>query len=154
TFSPNGQLLAVAHVDGAVTVWDVAVNVWDDAKRRPWRRLCAHQPVNGVAFHPDGQRLASASDDRVELWDLGTGEEPTHLCPEANPTVLPPPLSPINAVEFSPDGSLVTGGDDLMVNVTKVDALETPSRPGNEQGPSPWLREYGGHHDPATTVVF
>ncbi|MBK8129096.1 MAG: hypothetical protein IPK53_09220 [bacterium] len=51
--------------------------------------------MNSVAFSPDGQTLASGSDDRtIRLWDLG---EPT-----AAPVVLSGHESWVHSVAFSP----------------------------------------------------
>jgi WD40 repeat protein len=93
--------------------------------RRGWewyylKRLChtdlltltAHaDAVNGVAYSPDGTRLASGSSDgSVRVWNVTTGQE-----------VLPPLRGhedQIYAVAYSPDGrTLASAGDDMTVRV-------------------------------------
>jgi WD40 repeat protein/serine/threonine protein kinase len=67
--SPDGKVLVVANANG-VTLWDLATGV-----QRP--------PLNGqpaapldVEFSPDGEWIASTSDDgTVALWDSTTGED-------------------------------------------------------------------------------
>jgi WD40 repeat protein/serine/threonine protein kinase len=58
-------------------------------------------PVYGVAYSPDGQRLASASgDSTLKMWDSATGKE--LFCKHLG--------GPVMAVAFSPDGQRLASG--------------------------------------------
>ncbi len=85
---------------------------WEAA--RGWREgaiLKGHGgPVWSVAFAPDGQTVASASDDgSVRLWDPRTGDETRRLARQPGG---------VGAVAFSPDGKLLaTGGGCRTVRI-------------------------------------
>ncbi|KAF6841907.1 vegetative incompatibility protein het-e-1, partial [Colletotrichum musicola] len=61
-------------------------------------------PVSAVAFSPDGQVIASVSDDKtVRLWDAATG---------AHRKTLKGHSDWVSAVAFSPDGQVIVSASD------------------------------------------
>lgn len=97
-FSPDDRMLVVGEDDGQWSVWDVP----SLSRLRSLPRLPGHGMVQGVAFHPDGNRLAGANmhgRTRVHAID---GDRPQIEMdhPERWP----------RAVAFSPDGDLLAAG--------------------------------------------
>lgn len=91
-FSPDGNAIAIAARNHAVTVWSTH-------SRRLLTTLTGNpNAVEGIAFSPDGRMIATASGRTASLWDVATG---TQL------TSLPPFATTLDRVEFSPDGSLL-----------------------------------------------
>jgi WD40 repeat protein len=90
--------------------------------------------VSGVAFSPDGSRLASASDDKtVRLWDARTGVEIRTLRGHT---------AEVLDVCFSPDGTcLASGSEDKSVRLWDA-------RTGAE------IRTLSGHGEQVTGLCF
>ncbi len=106
-FSPAGLL---ATGGGG---WDQTVIVWDPASGKAVRQFPRHGgSVMGVAFSPDGERLAAANKAwSVKVWDLRTGEEALTL----------PCKGMVIGVAFSADGRfLVAAGEDERQGVWTV----------------------------------
>jgi WD40 repeat protein len=93
-FGPNQ--VAAGGEDGTAVIWDVATG----AVRH---KLQGHLGVvTGVAYSPDGRRLATAgADGTVRWWDTDTGLQ-THTVPGQG--------TPLSGVAYSPDGRLVAAG--------------------------------------------
>jgi hypothetical protein len=116
--SPDGSTLATAGYDRDIHLWDLDQKWPDDAPllTKPKRTLKDHSDaVYGLAFHPDGKLLASASADRtVKVWEVAAG---TRLYTLSDPTDW------LYSVAWSPDGKrLAAGGVDKSVRVWEADA--------------------------------
>jgi WD40 repeat protein len=106
-YSPDGQWLASAELDGTATLWDVASGQAVALLERP-----AGQPgpaggfLWSVGFSPGGNLLAGGSSDGfLLLWDL-SAQPPGRLA-------LPAHQRAVTSLAFSPDGlRLATGGLD------------------------------------------
>jgi WD40 repeat protein/transcriptional regulator with XRE-family HTH domain len=104
-FSPDGQTLAGGTRDGSVQLWNLArlPRTWP-ARVLPTMTATSSLSgptnwVNGVAFSPDGTRLAAASSDgKAWLWDLAHGNVPVTL---AHP-------APVTAVTWRGNATLLT----------------------------------------------
>jgi WD40 repeat protein/serine/threonine protein kinase len=100
-FSPDGKWLATGNSNETVQVWDLSA----DPAAEPVSRstLVAGVPgyVLGVAFSPDGRRLAGAimgaadASGEVKVWNLPAGTEALALQSHTGPVIR---------VQFSPDG--------------------------------------------------
>jgi WD40 repeat protein len=86
--------------------------IWNVSTGQEILDLNAHEPfvATGVAFSPDGSRLATSSTDKTaKVWDVKTGE-PVFL--------LEGHTEPIPDIAYSPDGSkIVTGSQDTTAKI-------------------------------------
>jgi len=102
--SPDGTMIAFGNYT------DNLIRIVDAATLQEIRSLSGHiQPVTGLAFSPNSQRLASTGtvflgnpvDGSVRLWDIASG---TQLA-----SVETASMSGTNQLAFSPDGSMLAG---------------------------------------------
>jgi hypothetical protein len=109
-FSPDGRMLAAAHAEQKVRIWEVATG--------RLRLSFNHERPLALAFSPDGGLLASAnSKDRgkVRLWDPFSG---------ARLHTLAGHRGVVTSLAFSPDGKLLASGSNdttvLLWDMTKL----------------------------------
>ncbi len=89
SFSPDGERLAVANMDGAAKVWDLA------SRQVVLTLPSPGLPAKAIAYHPDGRSLATGGDEGIiTVWDAITG----------TPIFTRTLGGIIHSVTFSPDG--------------------------------------------------
>jgi WD40 repeat protein len=111
-FSPRAPVLAMSTADGSIRLWNVAKCVGTSVcNPRLLRVIRVPTIVFGIAFSPDGRRLAAGSDDGIgRIWDWQNTS--------ATPLELVGHTSNIRSIAFSADGSrVVTGGTDTTIRI-------------------------------------
>lgn len=135
-FVPDGTAVASTDFEGRVQFWDVAsgaevgsalvVATDEEAGSQPAGQ---DRRVNAIAFHPDGERLATGSNDnKIRLWNLDSGEQiGEDLLGHGGPVL---------DVAFSPEGDLlVSASQDTTVVFRRMADLENRIELAGHKGP-------------------
>ncbi len=100
-FSPSGDILVSSSRDDIIRFWDA--NTGEHLKS-----ITPQEPTHSIAYSPDGRRLASSHDRKINLWDTETGKL-TATFTGHNDSIYP--------IAFSPDGKTLMSGsyDSTMI---------------------------------------
>ncbi len=139
-WSPGAWQIASAGDDKLVQVWNVQrekssfFSSWLTHTRNHFTYRGHFGRVNGVAWSPNGQRLASVGSDKtLQVWDAATGKK---FFVHRNPTAT------ITCVVWSYDGRfLATGANDKLVHIWDSVTRNT-------------VTTYGGHTNHITDVSW
>jgi WD40 repeat protein len=101
-FSPDGGLIASYLSEDAP---DPAVTIWNAAHGRQVTRLVQASPPKDCSFSPSGEKLVSATEETVQVWDTRSW---TKLCSRG---LREKPDWSGWSCRFSPDGGRVFLGD-------------------------------------------
>lgn len=110
-WSPDGAYLASPSRDGTIRIWDVSSGACLRVLQGAAGSVASvgWVPVDGVAWSPDGQRLAAAQGKVIHLWAPHSGQLLQTLVGHAQK---------VNCVGWSPAGQqLASGSVDTTVRV-------------------------------------
>lgn len=128
TFSPDGTVIASAHVDHTIRLWDTAAG-------NHFRTLTGHtDAVSSIDFNENGNTMVSGSWDKtIRLWNTDTGELLKTL--EGH-------TQRVTSVSFRPNGeTIVSGSWDDTIRLWNADTGEL-------------LRTLHGHVGDVSSVSF
>ena len=147
-FALTGHRIASADKDNNIHIWEETFPSNSVLESESWKKHptviinteftygLVHNPI-GLAFSPDGKRLASISrsrDWKACLWDVDSGEQITEL-----------PLTPLKrgtyrgydtGIAFSPQGDIIAGGKSgeiVLWDATNGKTLMTLPQPEESQ---------------------
>ena len=124
-FDPTQHRLARVDTEHNIHVWEYTPTAGNESEDGAWKKhttLVGHtRYIKGLAFSPDGKRLASiaagipdtakAPERDARLWDVDVGEEITKLATKFSDSKLYR-SSAVNiaGIAFSPRGDIIAGG--------------------------------------------
>ena len=124
-FSPTQHRLARVDTEHNIHIWEWTPTAESESEDSAWKKhvtLVGHTMyIKGLAFSPDGKRLASIAAGRLEtaelpmrdarLWDVDAGEEITKLATKFSDSKLyRSSAGHIAGIAFSPRGDIIAGG--------------------------------------------
>ncbi|KIJ26241.1 hypothetical protein M422DRAFT_272726 [Sphaerobolus stellatus SS14] len=125
TFSPDGTKILSASGDKTVQIGDISTG------RTLGQPLCHQRRVMSGAFSPDGTNIASTSGNKIQKWDISTGQALRQPFKGHQDRVivwdaftsqslgsLEGHQDTVNSIAISPDGTkIVSGSDDRTVQI-------------------------------------
>ena len=151
-FASNGYRLARVDRKSNIHVWECTPSSDNTRKNENWKKhatLVGHaapanqtgfsrQHIVGMAFSPDGKRLASiARDCTACLWDVNAGQQVTQLLLTPSPT-RGTYREYDTGIAFSPLGDIIAGGkwgEIVFWSATDGKTLMTLPQPDGSQRP-------------------
>ncbi len=106
-YAPSGSILAVAHEDYTIRLWNPTII----DQERPIPALRGHTGrIHAIIYSTDGNMIASASDDKtIRLWN------PNGMNDREKLIAILPYKAPVRCVDISSDNHLIAGGSDAGI---------------------------------------
>jgi WD40 repeat protein len=98
TFSPDGRQLARLVSESGPDQAQSLVKIWDVTAKREVKSVGIPSDVHGLAFSPDGSRMATVGAG-LKIWNISTGKVEREIGTN----------EPFTDVAYSPDGQLLAG---------------------------------------------
>ena len=118
-YAPTGRRIASADRDDNIHIWECTSPLNDITESENWQKHITvindeefidglRYSLNGLAFSPDGKRLASISksrDCKAGLWDVDSGKQIAELLLTSSTN-----YEKDAGIAFSPNGDIIAGG--------------------------------------------